>query len=233
MTAKTPIASTLKTGFRPIAAAAVVLAGMFSVLGTMPVAQAAPQPAPVPQRWQLDVEIEPLRTIVVPVETTNADGSTSIDRMPFLYATYTVVNHTGSDLLFAPRFEAAFDNGRTALAGDGVPTAVTRYVLDQLENPLLKDQVSVIGNLGRGLENAREGLVVWPLEDLNVDEITVYAAGFSGETTNLDLTDPESGEPVRITLRKTLVMRFATPGTIDPSRLEPFERASRDIWQMR
>ncbi|MEM1331760.1 MAG: hypothetical protein AAGG07_14535 [Planctomycetota bacterium] len=196
-------------------------------------AVAAPEPAPVPERWQLDVDLGPLRAALVPVEVAQPDGTTRTEPRAYLYLTYTVSNYTGEDLLFAPSFELALDNGSILSAGEDVPNAVTREILARLDNPFLNDQVNVIGMLSQGPENAREGLVIWPLTDLDVNELIIYGAGFSGETDTLELTDPATGEPVRAILRKTLVARYDAPGIIDPSRTDPFVVSGPLVWKMR
>ena len=211
----------------------LTLSAVAAVLAAPLVAIAAPEPDPVPRRWQLELDLGPLRSALVPVEIAQPDGTTRVEPRAYLYLTYTVTNYTGDDLLFAPSFELALDTGSTLPAGDRVPSAVTRELLSRLDNPFLKDQINVIGMLSQGPENAREGLVIWPLDDLDVNEITVYAAGFSGETETLELTDPVTGEPIRAILRKTLVARFHSPGIIDPSRPEALQPAARMVWKMR
>lgn len=146
---------------------------------TAPAAAAAPEPNPVPRRWQLDVEVGPLRMATV---ETPEHG-----RRDYLYMAYEVVNNSGEDLLFAPMFELATDEGDLLRSGRGVPAAVTQELLRRLENPFLEDQISIIDVLLQGEENAKEGLVVWPAEGLKVDELSIYAAGFSGETVTLEL----------------------------------------------
>src|SRR5258707_477367 len=63
----------------------------------------APEPDPIPRRWQLSIEPGPLRiaTVEVPNEGPKA----------FFYMTYKVTNTSGGDLLFAPSFDLATNNG--------------------------------------------------------------------------------------------------------------------------
>lgn len=58
----------------------------------------APEPDPVPRRWQLDVEVGPLRMAVV-----ESEGPTQA----YFYMTYKVTNASGGDLLLAPALELA------------------------------------------------------------------------------------------------------------------------------
>lgn len=181
---------------------------------------AAPQPDPVPRRWQLDVRPGPVRLALLDAD----DGA----RRAYVYFTYYVENNTGQDLLFAPSFALATDLGDIRSSGVGVPTSVTQRLLEQLRNPFLKDQIAAVGLLLQGEENAREGLVVWPIDNLETDEITIFAAGFSGETKTIPR--PDTGEP--ILLRKTLMLRHETPGSMTSLGERPMIRAE-SRWIMR
>jgi hypothetical protein len=181
---------------------------------------AAPSPDPVSRRWQLDIKPGPLRLKIL-----NVDG---VGMRAFFYFTYFVQNNTGKDLLFAPSFELATEDGKLVRSGRGVPSAVTKTLLTQLRNPFLLDQIGAVGLLLQGEENAREGLIVWQADNLEVDEVTIFASGFSGETTTYNR--PDTGEPVL--LRKTLMLRHATPGDIAVLGDRPLSRVQQR-WIMR
>lgn len=171
--------------------------------------QAAPEPAPVPRRWEFDVIPSPLRFAVVDVP--------GVGPRAYVYLTYKVVNHGAHDQLFAPTLELATDHAvEPVRSGRDVPLAVTRELLSRLNNPYLEDQISIVGTLLRGPENAREGLAIWPAPSLRLTDVAVYLGGFSGETTTLDIPGPD-GTIQRKTLRKTLMLRFRMPGEIDPA----------------
>ena len=167
---------------------------------------AAPEPDPVPTRWEFDFEPEPFRL----VQLEDDDGNTSL----YAFLTYRVVNATGQDRMFAPLFELATDKGHVVRSGRGVPAEITREIMGMLDDPLLKDQLNIVSTLLQGIENNRRGLAVWKLPDISVDEIKVFAAGFSGESEPFYITDPETGERVRKLLRKTRMLRYAAPGVI-------------------
>lgn len=195
---------------RPIALAALAAAAMLPAgQGALPVASAlgAPEPDPVPRRWQLSLDIGPMRLITI--ETPGGEPRA------YLYLTYTVTNASGSDILLAPMFEMVGGDGRVRRSGRDVPAEVTRAILERLDNPFLQDQISIIGLILQGAENAREGLVIWPADDLKPGELTVYAAGFSGEMRTIEVPDPATGKPTTITLRKTMMVRYDVPGEID------------------
>jgi len=205
---------------RRTAIAAAALLG----LAIAPIADrsiAAPQPDPIPQSWQLDVEPGPLRLTVVNLPDKGP--------RPYFYLTYYVENNTGQDRLFAPSFElATAEEGSIIPAGRGVSTKVTQEILRRLENPFLEDQLGMVGVLQQGEINAKEGLVVWPAENLHVDQIRIFAAGFSGETKRY--TRPDTGE--QVILRKTLLLRHEAPGVLIGWGDDPIPRVEQR-WIMR
>jgi hypothetical protein len=157
-----------------------------------------------------------------------SDGPTQA----YFYMTYKVTNATGGDLLLAPAMELATENGEVLRSGREVPAAVTREILSRLSNPFLQDQNGIVGVILQGEDNAREGLAIWPAKDLSVDEITIYAAGLSGETAPVDFKDAKTGEQGRVLLRKTLMLRYRSPGELQVRSSEPLELAERR-WVMR
>ena len=184
----------------------------------------APEPDVVPKRWEFDAEFSPLYLTAV------RTADKGVQAYFFMY--YEVMNHSGEDVVFAPTFDLATDEGHSIRAYRDVPNEVTKHILGRLENPLLLDQIQVLGPLLQGEENAREGLVVWAAPDLEVDEIRVFATGFSGESETLDFPDPASGSARKVTFRKTRMMTFHTPGRIVPNDAEPI-RPIEAAWVMR
>lgn len=178
-----------------------------------------PEPDPVPRRWQMEVQPGPLRFAVVDVP---GKGQRS-----YYYFTYKVTNSSGTDLLLAPAFDLANDRGVVLRSGRDIPAEVTKELLARLDNPLLEDQIKILGILQQGPENAKEGLVVWPAEDLKGEEVVVYGAGFSGESRNIESPDPKTGQPHRYTMRKSLMLRYRIPGEIHERGSEPFELTER------
>src|SRR5437870_4091815 len=95
--------------------------GRFAFLTALPVAVAAlapmmaiaPEPDPVPRRWQLEVEAGPLRVASVQVRDSGARS--------YMYMTYKAVNNSGEDLLFAPMFELSLGDGKVLRSGRDVP----------------------------------------------------------------------------------------------------------------
>ena len=170
-------------------------------------AHAAPEPSPVPKRWELDIQPGPLRTAVF---------NTEAGPRAYFFLTYKVTNNGSGDLLFAPAFELATDEtGEPLRSGRDVPVAVTRAILEKLDNDLMEDQISVVGTILRGPENAKESVAIWPVPQTRIAELSIYAGGFSGENTTLELPDA-SGKVEKKILRKTYMMRFRMPGELTP-----------------
>lgn len=200
-------------------------AAVFGVCLVLPSLGVAPEPAPVPKRWQLDVKPGELR--VAYVDAGEKSGA-------YYYLTYSVTNNTGKDLEFVPSFTMATDSGVLAQSGVGVPASVTRQILGSLQNPFAQDQIDILGPIQQGPENAKHGVVVWPVADFEADEVRIFGAGFSGETETIELTDPRTGEVRKLVFRKSLMLRFATPGELRVAEVgdQPFRVVERR-WIMR
>lgn len=210
---RTPRRTTLSR-FGRLVAAAVSLAAGAALLGL------APEPDPVPRRWQLDVTPGTLRVTTIEVPGVGA-------RM-FLYMDYSVVNNSGEDLLFAPAFELANGEGEILRSGREVPQFVSETILKSVQNAFAEDQIEIIGTLLQGREHGKDGVVIWPVTDANPERLTIYAAGFSGETATVE--PPNSDH--RFVLRKTLRIDFDSPGDLFGRRFEAIP-AREQSWIMR
>jgi hypothetical protein len=187
------------------------------VLAATSGAVAFPRPAPVAPRWELEFEPGPLRVYVDPDE----GGA-------YWYFTYKVINRTGGDQVWAPTFVLFTDAGEILPSGRGVPSRVAADIKTLLGNDFLEHQNEVIGEIFYGRDHAKEGLVVWPARHLEVNELSLFIAGASGETAYV--VNPITGDDVL--LRKTLQRDYLIPG-------EAIARGSRPIelqeqrWVMR
>lgn len=201
-----------------------ILVGVAGVCSVPAMMGMAPEPDPVPRRWQLEIEPGPLRMVSIDLPTTG--------KQTYFYMTYKVTNNTSEDVLFAPSFEMGNDDGDLIRSGRDVPADVTRKILGMLDNPLLQDQIGVLGMLLQGPANAKEGLVVWPAKSLRADTINVYAGGFSGETRPVEFKDATTGQTNRILLRKQLMVKYYMPGDISQQGNRPLNATERK-WIMR
>jgi hypothetical protein len=184
----------------------------------------APEPDPVPTRWEIDFVPGPLRV----AEVTQANGVTR----HYFYMTYRVTNYSGQDLIFAPSLDLVNEQGAVRRAGRNVPPEVTRQLLASLRNPLLEDQISILGSILQGIENAKDGLAVWPADDLQTDSISIFVTGLSGENKPYVVRDPDTKRNRRVMLRKTLMLEYATPGMLTNRGSVPLE-LSHTQWVMR
>ncbi|MBX3376627.1 MAG: hypothetical protein KF678_06450 [Phycisphaeraceae bacterium] len=191
-----------------VVAIAMVGALVAGGLALVPAAHAAPEPSPIPKRWQLEISTSPLMMAVV--------GGRS-----YFFMTYRVTNNSPQDQLFAPAFELATDEGDLVRSGRDVPVEVTREIITRLADPMIEDQISIVGNLLRGPENAKTGVVVWPMPQQFNAQISIFAAGFSGETAVVEVPSA-SGKSEKKLLRKTWMMRYSLPGQLKPGTGEAF-----------
>lgn len=194
------------------------------MLGLVMVGGMAPEPDAIPTRWELDYQPGPLRVAMV----TDANGSTRA----YFYMTYRVTNYSGQDLIFAPSLDLVTDRGTIRRSGRDVPPEVTQHILTSLRDPLLEDQISILGQILQGVENAKDGLAVWPADDLETDSIEVFIAGLSGENKPIVLRDPETKRNKRVMLRKTLMLEYETPGVLTGRGATPLE-LENTVWVMR
>lgn len=203
----------------------VALALVVSLAAIFPnLALAVPKPDPVPLKWEFDFRPEAIRLVRLDARDEKA--------VWFCFLTYQVANHSGQDRMLAPLFELATDKGHVVRSGRGVPPEVTSKIMSMLDDPLLQDQLGIVSTLLQGRENSRRGLVIWRLPSLAADELTIYAAGLSGESEAFFAQDPETGESVRHVLRKTRMLRYATPGLIT-DRSSPTPELAEARWILR
>lgn len=162
--------------------------------------------------WSLDFRPGPLRLF------TTSQGKA------YWYFTYRVINRTGKERMWAPRFELFTDKGAIKTSGRSVPTDVTRSILALLNDPLMQDQNQIIGEIRIGDENAKDGLVVWPADDLAVTEFTVFVTGASGKVRKVP--DPRTNAP-RVE-RWTIRFNYLVPGDPVSRGSTPVEPASTE-----
>ena len=180
----------------------------------------APEPDVVPQRWELQFDPGDLRAVTVDVPGTGP--------RPFMYLTYRVTNGSGQDVFFAPSFEFSDGEGSVMRSGRDVPASVTAQLLDSTRDPFMQDQVQIIGDILQGPQHEKRGIVIWPLVDLNPEEVVIYVGGMSGESKGVVTPDGKT----RFVVRKTVRLSYVSPGTLDIRTGKPLELSER-TWIMR
>ena len=159
-----------------------------------------PEPAIVSSSWQLDFEHQKPQAIAVEA----LDGSTQW----YWYLPYKVINRSGDDRLFIPEFVIYTDAGDIISSGENVPAYVFAAVKRELGNDLLESPVEIVGPLLQGEDYARESVAIWPALPHDVDQMTIFVGGLSGETQTIQ--NPLTGE--RVLVRRSLMLRYRTPG---------------------
>ncbi|MCP4835965.1 MAG: hypothetical protein GY895_14520 [Phycisphaera sp.] len=179
------------------AALAVLLFITTIAVNAVPAPAASAPSAVAGPDWEIDFTPGPLRLYVDPT-----------DGRYYWYFIYTVTNLGERDLVFAPRIELFLDSGEILRSGRGVPTRVVGQIQKLLGDKLLEDQNRIIGDLRVGRENARTGIAMWPAEDQDVTELTLFFGGLSSDQKLVP--HPETGKSVR--LYRTLRREYVVPG---------------------
>jgi len=212
----------MRTPTRPIVLVVLSVLAMAPLTAPLMALTAAPEPSPVPVAWEFRFERGPLRLAWVEHNDT---------RTPYFYLTFKVTNYSGQDLLLAPDVTLVTDGHDTLHSGQGVPPAVTAEILRRLDNPLIESKIDIVSTVLEGAEHARQGVVIWPARDLDADEINIFFSGLSGEFETY-VVGRDTSDPARYTLRKSLMLRYATPGEYADQGARPFELIEQR-WVMR
>ncbi len=161
---------------------------------------AYPEPSLIPKSWELEFKPQVPRAIAV----RDLDGQTRW----YWYLPYMVTNTTGEDQLFVPEFVVLTDQGDLVRAGRNVPAKVYEAIDRKMGNPLLENPTRATGRLLQGKDHARESVAIWPAGEGNVDVLTIFVGGLSGETAVVK--NPTGGEDVLV--QKSLMLTYELPG---------------------
>ncbi len=186
------------------------------------VAAAAPQPKVVTDSWQLDIELGKPALVSIARADTGYDW--------YWYLPYTVTNRSGQDQIFIPQAVVSSDRGDIITANESIPTRVYDRIRELLGRKLLESPSQIVGTLRQGADHARESVFIWPYFEDDVDEMTLFISGLSGEVAMI--THPLTGEPEM--LNRTLMLVYETPGNPRrPQRQEDAVRLQRSLDVMR
>ena len=204
---------------------------------TRPAIVKPPKPIAVPLTWQLDIEYEPLRSILIKLPGMAKPKL-------FWYLRYTVTNNSDRDHFYVPEFVMYTNSGQLLRAGRKTPSAVF-YAIKRLHNdPLLRTQTSVTRKILLGEDNAKTGVAIWPDFDAKAGTVDIFIGGLSGETTSIPLPRPVTvtetnwkGEKKSVTktsilLAKTLHLRYEITGEAS-ARPRTKPRLLKKGWVMR
>lgn len=183
-------------------------------------AGSAPVPATVQKSWQLDFTHGKPRAILVK----SVEGPLQW----YWYVTYKVVNRGDDERNFIPDVTIVTEKGDIIGAGTNVPVQAFEEVKKAVGNRLLESPNEVIGRVLIGEDHARESVIIWPAFSHDVDKLSIFVAGLSGETAITP--NPLTGE--NVVFRKTLKIDYNLPGTAGPVQSQVVEPAG-ETWIMR
>jgi len=196
-------------------------------------AAAAPEPALVPQSWELDFDFhDPVRiTLTLPG-----------DQQPttFWYLLYSVTNNTGKEVEFYPSFHLVTDTLQVVEGGANVSPRVYDAIAERHKKqyPFFVNPRAVYGQLRQGEDNRLTSAVVFRNFDAAASRFTVYVGGLAGEMVRVanpafSPRKQESDKNQRFfVLRKTLAIQYDLPGDSRTRAVAIPTRVKRD-WVMR
>ena len=148
------------------------------------------------ERWTLEYAPGPMR-----LYRDAASGKA------YWYATYSIVNRTGSDQHIAPRWDLLDEEGHLLPEGKDVPGDVSRSIQRLLNDPSVEESSASVGTIAQGTENAKFGFLVFQATGEG-RRFSVLVSGLSSERS--EMKDPKSGKPV--VMRKALRLDYQVPG---------------------
>lgn len=181
-----------------------------------------PTPAMTPVSWEMQFDyLNPPRRIDA------AGGS-------YFYLIYKVTNKSPVTQRFYPTIQLVTEDLRVIDTDMGISNAVFQSIRGrhQATHPHLVEPSAVIGEIGSGADYAKESVAIWREDEVTVNNFTIFVAGLSGEARLIrnpayDPKQPEkqtiqsangqsrevSVNPKNFTVRKTLELRYAVPGS--------------------
>lgn len=186
--------------------------GIFIICAmTTCVALAAPEPAvvPGPDTWTIDTVFTHPQQIVL-----QSSGGRAIR---FWYVILTLTNKTGQDVGFYPECDLMTDTFQIIPAGKDVPALVFALIKKRHQSyyPFIEPLEKTSNRILQGEDNTKDIVVVWRDFDARANNIKIFIKGLSNETAAIDhpiAKDKETGEPVKVYLRKTLELNYALTG---------------------
>ena len=172
---------------------------------------AAPEPAIVPAlgQWTLDMEFTHPQQVTLP------RGS---DKKPmhFWYTIIRITNNTGNDVDFFPKCDLMTDSFQIIPAGKSVSSILFNQVKIRHKSkyPFLEPLDSAGIKILQGEDNSKDIAVIWSDFDPQAKNLQLFITGLSNETAAVDhpVTKAQTGEPVKVFLRKTLELSYSLKG---------------------
>jgi hypothetical protein len=128
----------------------------------------------------------------------------------------TLNNKTNRDVDFYPDCELVTDTFEIMPAAKGVPASVFERIKrrHRKEYPFLESLEHIDNRILQGEDNMRDIAIIWPDFDARANAIKIFIAGVSNETVAVEhpTAKDETGEPVKVYLRKTLELSYSISG---------------------
>jgi hypothetical protein len=172
---------------------------------------AAPKPAAVQRagQWTFDVRYsQPLQISV------RLPGQQ--EPMRFWYTILTLTNNTTEEEVpLVLQCQLVTDTFKTLPAGKNVRREVFEKIKlkHQGQYPFLESMDIKDTRLRKGIDNARDIVVIWPDFDPAAKQVNLFIAGLSNEATVVDHPTQKDaeGKPTRVYLQKTLQLIYGNP----------------------
>jgi hypothetical protein len=204
----------------------VAIATVAGTAGFSRQATAAPTPSLTPQTWQLDFQFEDPQRLVVQLP---GEAKPRV----YWYILYNVVNNSGKDVQFLPRFEIVTNDLKVVTADPATDPVVFATIkkLHAKDRPFLLEPLEATGKLLQGSDNAKDSVAIWRDFSGQTRRFTMFVGGLSGDNVvipnpTFDPSKPETEvregpkgqkvkvtvNPRRFTLYKTLSIVYTLPG---------------------
>jgi hypothetical protein len=193
-----------------------------TVVALAPVTSRAeyPKPSPYPKSWELEFEHGKPQRVVVQDAATNAPRA-------YWYMTYQVTNNTDNEQPFLPAFELVTEDGRIVRNDIRIPRVVFDEIKRREGNKYLEPAALIAGKLRIGVDEARDGVAIWPEPSAEMGRFSIYVSGLSGEIAQV-----KGATTKPVILHKTLQLNYHIRGDeVYPGEDEVNENPSQ--WVMR
>lgn len=225
---------------------AVVVVALSAIAGFSRLAPAAPAPSITPQTWQLEFQFEDPQRLVIQLP---GEAKPRV----YWYMLYNVVNNSGKDVQFLPRFEIVTNDLKVMPADSAADPAVFAAIkkLHAKDRPFLLEPLEATGKLLQGADNTKDSVAIWRDFSGQTRRFTLFVGGLSGDNVVIpnptfdparpetELREGSDGQkikvtvnPRRFTLYKTLSVAYTLPGDDEARKTSLPVRGELD-WVMR
>lgn len=161
----------------------------------------APKPSPFPVSWQLKIDYQSPKRIVV----NHAGGAKA-----YWYLTFTVTNPSDREQRFLPVFEMLTKDDKVLRSDQQIQGDVIQTIRRVEKSPRLQALSDLAGTIRIGEDQAREGVAIWLEPDPRMSNFTIFIGGLSGESVILTDKDGKAVEETDKDGKKTPVVLWKT-----------------------